>query len=392
MISFQQAVSLRDIEDAYTEVAQGQALRLPHALRYGGAVGVPASLMQFVAKWSRGIESPALRLYGNVDSKSVEALTQEPHGLASVYFSESIEVSGGAPLTTREALSHAVPRIDAMQTSRFRDTMHGRGVFLGCFARAKNEYLLPFYSRPKHGALRSRDEFIQLTSRIISACAPSAEKLFKDNDAALDSIGTLLYELFKNTDEHATTDENGHAYSKNLRAVMAKFVQYDPESTGEHVVSSDPSLTKYLSENFSDRGQTNETSSSQGQQTPLLELTVVDTGPGLARRWLSRHGGKDDIELSIEREVDIVRECFALHATTKDTNASGGGLTYVLETLSHLNAYLRLRTGRVCLVQDFSESDSVEFAPSHWLADRKELPHTAGAAYSIVFPLSKVVR
>ncbi|MEM5346072.1 hypothetical protein [Paraburkholderia azotifigens] len=312
--------------------------------------------------------------------------------MASVYFSDSIEDATGSPLTTREALSHAVPRIDAMQASRFRETMHGRGVFLGCFARAKNEYLLPFYSRPKPGSLRPREEFVQLTSRIISACAPSAERLFRGNEPALESIGMLLYELFKNTNEHAVTDAKGHAYSKNLRAVMAKFVQYESESVDERVVSSDPSLARYLSENFANRAQTSAAPSAPTQQTPLLELTVVDTGPGLVRRWLSRYGREGDINLSIDREVELVRACFELHATTKDKNAAGGGLTYVLETLNQLNAYLRLRTGRICLVQDFSASDSAEFAPSHWLEDRTELPHTAGAAFSIVFPLSKVAR
>jgi hypothetical protein len=228
-----------------------------------------------------------------------------------------------------------------------------------------------------------------LTSRIIAACSPAVEKLVTDTDRALESIGSLLYELFKNTDEHATTDENGRLYAKSLRAVMAKFVQLSPESTEENVVSSDPSLTKYLAATFANRRSADNAMASSAQ-TQLLELTVLDTGPGLAKRWLSRYGIDEKQEISIDEEVDIVHKCFALHATTKSTNASGGGLSHVVGVLSQLKAYMRLRTGRICLVQDFSEPQSNGFKPQHWLSERKELPHTAGAAYSIVIPLAKV--
>jgi hypothetical protein len=263
--------------------------------------------------------------------------------------------------------------------------MHGRGVFLCCFARAKNEYLLPLYTRPSPGALRSRADFVRLTARIISACAPSAE--WKTSEEDVTAIGTLIYELFKNTDEHATLDEKGQPYSKNVRALMAKFISYDSDARQEQVVFDDPSFSQYLA-----RSGANEASSTAGgffshRRTSFLELTVLDTGPGFVGRWQSRHGVNAG-DLSLDAEVDIVKRCFALHETTKDKNASGGGLTYVLRTLSELKAYFRLRTGRICLVQDFSKSQSGSFEPTPWLEDLRELSSTAGASYSIVIPLT----
>jgi hypothetical protein len=390
MISFQQAVSLREIEAAYGEAGHDPVLRIPLALRYGGAVGVPSALMQYVATWSRHQAKSALRLYGNAENSPIEALAQEPHGLVSTYFSGSVEVPGLEPLTTREALSFGVGRIQAMQESRFRETMHGRGVFLCCFARAKNEYLLPFYTRPNPNALRSRADFVRLTSRIVSACAPSAEWIASEEDVR--AIGTLIYELFKNTDEHATLDEEGKPYARNVRALMAKFIAYDRDSYQEQVVADDPTFSDYLAENSATDASATVGQVSHLRRKSFLELTVLDTGPGLVRRWLSRYGKIGEVALTLDEEVDIVKRCFALHATTKGTNASGGGLTYVLKTLSELNAYLRLRTGRVCLVQDFSNSEFGKFEPMHWLEERRELSHTAGAAYSIVIPLTAVQR
>lgn len=387
MISFQQAVTLRDIEASYEEAGHNSVLRIPLALRYGGAVGVPAALMQYVATWSRLHMQSALRLYGNVESNPMEALAQEPHGLVSTYFSGSVEVSGrDAPLSTREALSFGVARIQAMQESRFRESMRGRGVFLCCFARAKNEYLVPFYSRPHPGGLRSRADFVSLTSRIISACAPSAELKLSERENT--AIGTLIYELFKNTDEHATVDETGNPYTRNVRALMAKFIAYDRDALNEEVVSDDPVFSKYLAEKSAAHAATAPGGNSPLQRTSFLELTVLDTGPGLVRRWMSLDGASSTEGLSIDTETAIVKQCFALHATTKSTNASGIGLSYVLKTLGELNAFLRLRTGRICLVQDFSDTPAGSFEPTHWLENHKELSYTAGASYSIVIPLT----
>ncbi|MFL9918014.1 hypothetical protein PQR75_22000 [Paraburkholderia fungorum] len=390
MISFQQAVSLREIEAEYDAVGREPILRIPLALRYGGAVGVPSALMQYVATWSRLHANSALRLYGNVDSNPMEALAQEPHGLVSTYFAGSVEVPGREdPLSTREALSFGVGRILAMQESQFRDTMRGRGVFLCCFARAKNEYLLPFYSRPHPSGLRSRADFVQLTSKIISACAPAAEWKVSEQDNT--AIGTLIYELFKNTDEHATVDEEGKPYVRNIRALMAKFISYDRDAQREQVVSDDAVFNEYLAEHSAAHAAEGPGGDSPLQRTSFLELTVLDTGPGLVRRWMSRYGAPSPAALSIDEEVDIVKRCFALHETTKETNASGGGLTYVLKTLSELNAYLRLRTGRICLVQDFSNTPAGAFEPTHWLENQRELSHTAGASYSIVIPMTTAV-
>ncbi|WP_247591635.1 hypothetical protein [Ralstonia pseudosolanacearum] len=126
-----------------------------------------------------------------------------------------------------------------------------------------------------------------------------------------------------------------------------------------------------------------------GVQSHFLELTVLDTGPGLVRRWLSRFPEKALSELSIADEVEIVKRCFEMHASTKENRSSGGGLDRVVQTLTELKGFLRLRTGRICLVQDFSSDKSRAFSPRHWDTAQEELPLTTGAVYSIIIPLSR---
>ncbi|UIF88613.1 hypothetical protein KAF44_25255, partial (plasmid) [Cupriavidus necator] len=63
----------------------------------------------------------------------------------STYFAGSVEVPGReAPLSTGKHCLLVSEESQAMQESQFRDTMRGRGCSSVCFARAKNEYLLPF--------------------------------------------------------------------------------------------------------------------------------------------------------------------------------------------------------------------------------------------------------
>lgn len=392
MISFRQKATLREIEDSYALVNNSHdgVLRVPADLRYGGSYAVPASLIQFIAVWARSVSDSTLRLYPSGTSAAPgENLAQEPHGIAALYFAGQVS-DPVEDVSKKSALAYAIPRIEAMQAGRYRDTMHGRGAFLGCFAGAKNEYLRPFYARGDAESLRSRDEFITLIGQIVAACAPSSERHL--NTSRLVAIGSLLYELFKNTHEHASTDEQGVRYRKNLRGVMAKFISVPIEGENPDILSGeDPSYAFFMLRYLANKKRhiTAEGRLRAGTQSSFLELTVIDTGPGLIRRWLSKFPKPPNLDgLSIEDEVSIIKRCFEMHATTKDSKSSGGGLDRVVQTLSELKGFLRLRTGRVCLVQDFSSTKANAFAPRHWDPERTALPHTVGAAYSIVIPLS----
>lgn len=393
MISIKQAVSLLDIEDMYgmAPTPKGSVIRVPSALRYGGTFGVPASLLQFLATWSRNQSNASLKLYPSTDTDSaLQNLTQEPHGMAALYFAPNIVDSSEATVSTREGLVHAIPQIQAMQASNYQETMHGRGVFLGCFGGAKNEYLHPLYSRGRPDSLRGRDDFETLTSQIINACAPSARSALSIRN--LSAISNLIYELFRNTDEHARTDEKGKAYARNMRGIMAKFISINPRTAKEEANVREAPHAMFMLRNLANQKlRIDENGKQRSAPTKtFLELTVFDTGPGLASRWLSKNGEQDSIDkLAIEEELHLVRTCFERHSTTKDSGTSGHGLDLVVNVLSDLSAFLRLRTGRVCLYQDFSSINVKKFDPRHWEKNLPEMAHVAGATYSIIIPLSR---
>jgi hypothetical protein len=287
--------------------------------------------------------------------------------MTALYFIPTISLGPDSNLASRSALEHAVPRIRAMQEGNFLDSMHGRGAFLSCFAGAKNEFLLPFYSRGTRDSLRGREEFSRLTEQLIDACAPTALRQLPSRH--IKALSLLVYELFRNTDEHAQDDINGTPYRRNARGILVKHITYSGESLSANATGQDINQNMFMLRTLSN---------------------VFDTGPGLARRWLSKTKPDLDMkDLSVEEEVALVKACFTQHATTKDNYESGHGLDLVVNCLHELNAFLRLRTGRVCLVQDFSATSTSNFSPRHWLKDRPLLSAVPGAAYSIVIPLSR---
>lgn len=394
MISFTQATNLLEIEDAYSSVDGdvGSYVKVPTSLRFGGGFGIHASFFQFFALWTRVQPKPILRLHASAAAANgIEALAQEPHGIAALYFSPLIENAERQAVPTREGLAHAVSRIRAMQSGDYLSTMHGRGAFLACFAGAQNEFLLPFYSKGRSDSLRGREDFTRLTEQLVTACAPQA--LHQLNTRHVAAIANLVYELFRNTDEHAQTDEVGNAYHRNMRGLMVKYTSFSGETIAAETAGEDMPQKMFMLRTLSNQKVRLDDSGRPraAADAAFLEMTVFDTGPGLVRRWLGKNEpGKSLDDIDIESEVKVVQKCFEQHSTTKDSQVSGHGLSLVLSALKELNAFLRLRTGRVCLVQDFSAlKASSQFIPKHWLRNRPQLAKVAGASYSIIIPLSR---
>jgi hypothetical protein len=86
-----------------------------------------------------------------------------------------------------------------------------------------------------------------------------------------------------------------------------------------------------------------------------LEISVFDSGVGLARHWLARKRGKPVLleTLSPQDEYEACWECFQRWQTSSTLTNKGLGLHEVMTTLSQLRGFLRVRTGRLSFFRDF---------------------------------------
>ncbi|RSZ38622.1 hypothetical protein EJO66_09540 [Variovorax beijingensis] len=383
----------KPLEDFLKKVRQspGQAMRMPIQLRWGGGLGATAQAIQVIATWACLEDSSrSLRLPESfaLQKASRERFGSTVTGMAALYFANEI-VCESQPFSRFEALEVMVPRIQAMQTGAYRDTLRGHGAALCCFIGAKNEFLAPLYARPRAGEVREVTDFRVLLTRVLSQLSIRDDAL---NEGQLDYLSGLLYQLFLNADEHGSFDAAGERYEKGLRGIALRVLTVTDVKSLVEVAGDDAAFKAYLiKQAFTTKAKHPD---SAIEQTPfasfrLLEISVFDTGPGLGLRWLSEQSGcRDYSEISHEQELSAVQTCFQKHATTKASQFKGQGLSMALQALKRLNAFMTLRTGRLSLYQDFSRSDTTEFLPKNRFTSLRRPAEIAGTSYSICFKVA----
>jgi hypothetical protein len=219
------------------------------------------------------------------------------------------------------------------------------------------------------------------------------------------SISTVLFELFKNTHDHARTTANHAIIGHSVRTLYARHYSADflkdclPKTRGEVVYARlNPS------EQYAWSALQPDPSVNSGKRAlasdGLLEISVFDSGPGLAARW---HGA-DTKNLPVEDELAYVLSCLTKGQTTSSNRSRGYGLWNVLQELRALRGFIRIRTNRVHGYREFNLGRDASLktdgllsgTPSEDLFDWKkaiaktpsEYPDVAGTLISVLLPMS----
>lgn len=375
----------------------GQALKSPIKLDWGGPVGGAAQGVQVIATWAQMQgANRTLRLagaFGQAENTRDRFASTLP-GMAALYFAKSIE-SDGEAFSRFKALESVAQRVQAMQSGDFHETLRGPGVALCCFGGARNEFLRALYERSEPSHVRSLPDFTVLMQRILQAAGDNANRALDEGQLAY--LSALVHQLFLNADEHGSYDARGMRLEEMMRGIVLRVTPISKAKSFVTAAANDVPLRGYISKLVATSGSDKDDTPGAGDKAEkarlsrplwLVELSVFDTGPGLALRWLSgKEGLTDPAGMSSEQELDAVQKCFRKHATTKDSAFRGEGLMVALRAMRKLQAFMTLRTGRFSLYQDFSRGKQVatEFLPQHRFAKRPVLSRIAGTAYNITF-------
>lgn len=401
MISLPRQSRLADLESLILEIRQSpsQDLRLPIQVNRGGAFAFQALAVQAVATWARlheGIRQLQLSPSFAIDETTRERLGGGLLGMCSLYFADKVK-SGNSVLSRTSALEVVAPRVFAMNEYRYQDTARGRNAALCCFEGAKLEFVGSLYATPRRGSaedttVRSVSQFKDILVGMLEACSSGASRLLSPSQ--LEVLASLVHQLFKNADVHTQTDASGSFYKSGVRGLQVREVVIGDEEAFNDFVSDDRALHAYLTKlsnrtvvsHVGEHGK--EARLTDWRSQAFVEITVFDTGPGLALRWLSsKRGAKTYAEVTREEELEAVKECFSLHTTTHSSSTRGDGLAIAMDAMKELSAFMSLRTGRLALYQDFSSKEHVGFKPQFRYGGKKLLSEVAGASYSICFPL-----
>lgn len=195
-------------------------LILPTRIRHVAA-GAEASVAQLIVTWAQRAQPRRLETFiDGPASNQVHDLVRRLAGLVGALCAD--EVSGSNPdINLTEAVVHAaLARLDDLGGRRPATAYRGPSAEIVCADHLGrgSPYLL-YQSRGRGGVeLRSREEFRALAAWLFRRSVPSEYGVELDL-VAPDAIGGMLYEVLKNTEDHALVDVRGNVLSTSIRAL-----------------------------------------------------------------------------------------------------------------------------------------------------------------------------
>ncbi|TIN49188.1 MAG: hypothetical protein E5Y32_02355 [Mesorhizobium sp.] len=353
-------------------------LTLPNKWAFEARAGGSVTGAQLAVTWARANQPATLRLAADEEPNvAADTFLNRTYGLVAAAFADRIIGRDGERDVTSAMLKLVNRRRHALYSGDFAQMIHGQVLPLISLDHLEPDGPNPLLYHPISGEVRS--DFLGVVQQTLG-------RLIARNRLALHEIDTealasLFKELFSNTHLHARTDLRGALYRRSARGIV--FALRPVDIPHEKHTAGSNSLRQYFS-------------SMKGlairPRVEFLEISVFDSGPGLAAR-ANRAAIPDDF--SIDEEYQLVRSCFLKNVTTQSDPAHGLGLPRVMLALKTCGGFLRLRTGRLSLykwfppglkVPRFEEEDTSFFDSEGGMTIRSHAP-VAGAVFSILIPM-----
>jgi len=377
-IQLRKDVNFSEIEKLALRVlsVHPEKMQIPNSLSYSGGFGMEGAALQLLATWLRTPGKHILHTgIQELESEKFEGLCNSLFGLCSLRLSDSVLLSTREEVGLSDALRPAISIFKNIRNEDLRAAFKGMYVALPAIKSPlirggrDREFDSPLYNNEE---VVSAQKFSKLTKKAIDVIAPRASEI---NPTVVAHISEILRELFVNTHRHGRSDVFGNPLGRNFRGIIFNSLNVTGERLDVISKSGGGKLALFVTD----------WRPSKGEHFKAIDITVVDSGPGYARRWQ----GLDKNELTIEMEKDAVIKCFSKHRSTDNADSSGSGLSNVLRDLKAMRGWLRLRTGRTLVEKSFfnhSGSVAVEYD------DIKEMDvFMEGVVFNVVIPLNTVL-
>lgn len=389
MIEIRRNITNNKIDELYSQLTKELAagdkvdLQLPKAID-NGDFGLLFSVLQFVATWLRSSKSGSLRVPINDSSEYKNYLFQQfvYPCVVLCWEKEILDLNNKNIRPDLKGLSK-----EYFKKMDFFELDENESVPVYCFDHdlSKRGYSRAFYEIQDKVVPEAILDFT-LHHAFTKIGGHLNRKVFNDSiSEKLNSFYSIIHELFNNTDEHARTDENGYNLYPNIRALYLKFHR-KPIAKYQEIYKDNPGLLNYFKSEFSlnDNGE-----------LYLLEISVLDSGPGLVKRFENI----SDLNMTAESEVLSIKKCLYqgnTSATGMEKERRGVGLDRVLQTIDN-KGFVKIRSGRVEVFRDmknnrYSKSASADQIKLYdWDQNTDDFfkikPEVAGTLISIIYPI-----
>jgi hypothetical protein len=376
--------SVEDIEAILGRIsAAGSAddLLVPNKLSDRFFAGTSAQL-QLIVTWRRRCPEGRVRVHVQASDDDERARTvlerfiESDHGMLAVALSGGVYSRDGERDLRPLALPFLRERFEAMDHPNVVP-MRGPKAFAMCVDETPYEAPRLLYQPRPQGRERGPDLLGKESFKNLAA--QIRDRLEKGSGGGLlapNALSTVLVELFSNTDHWAKSDQWDGPYPLGTSARGLRLERHGLEAKREaEMVSGQPALIDYLK---------HPQLAPIGGRRRLIELTVFDSGPGVAARLLAEQFPAGEAP-SLAEEHSALHDCLRKHVTTSPEDTHGVGLHKVLRDLSALGAFLWLRAGRLSLYRDFL---ALPYDPKHGDDEPFLLDWEAGIALSEAAPVT----
>ncbi len=359
-------------------------LRLPLTAKYL-MLGGESAYVQAIVTWAQKKGDRVLEVHSQKAGAS--SISENLFGLVAVLCSDQIRDDNESAQAYADV---ARKRLQILQGADPADSFKGLEIEIICADHKGAEHPSSLYQKLGNGDfdIRDRPDMVSVARSILDLIT-GGNKLGYDakgqpwSTSAAEPIGNMLYELFRNTIEHAKYDSKGNVLRKSVRGVQARCISLTKQEYLK-IAHDSPPLFRFI-EGFSTRDAiTQKGEPFRTHRIPIFELSIFDSGPGFACTIT-----KKQLEnLTLTEELTAVNACFA-SMSSKPHAGYGKGLPYVVELLGKLNGFLRLRTGRLSLFHDFSDGP-VEgpLKLERWSSATENFdPSVSGALITLLIPM-----
>ena len=334
-----------------------------------------SAFLQLIQTWIRLSPDSTLRLVERTGFDPLEEACGYSVGIGALALAGKVAV-GSKNVGRPVALTPATARMDAAYEGRYDELRKGQSVDLICVSGAERQYLKPLFKTAGSAQIKDHKDLKSTVSGLVYAAYPMAQL----DDGLLSALATLTHELIENSQEHGTSDERSRPYRRHAESIFVnKLSILDAESQNDLLANA--TLERYWNElAVIQKGR---------QHVQGLCFSFLDSGPGLAAKLR----GVEYAAMSLEDEATALRECLKLNVGTKEEEGTGSGLVEVLQEVSSLHGFVRIRSGRHAIFRCFTPGDEpgdVFEGFSDWFPDR-QLFRVAGTLVSVFIPLPKVV-
>jgi len=369
---------------------ESEALLLPvDSSRY--AFGGLSSAIQVINTWARKNNDRALLLRSSRSKDVIAELIQSPHKFSAAMSAKSIGIKGGPSDIKARVYSAAKSAIESQPMNQFGQQRGGLCWFAFVDHSSKgfdrNFYLAKPNAKPEP---RQPEQFTAVISSMVRKAMSVVGGAKEIDQDSLDCLGRTFYELFLNTHEHGTRGASRSEWlMPGVRIIYVQAIRMIDEGA-KNATEGQPNLREYLaavSEKVPENGNKR-----------FVEIGIVDSGLGYCDRWLSdRPSAEINGPVAAFDEYQIFKKCFSFRQTSSSKGNKGNGLPVVMDRLTKLGGFMRVRSGHLALYRDFVSSpyrandDACVF--SDWNSSQSaensitSMEKTSGVAISLLLPL-----